>query len=247
MISVLLSPSESELAHILGGNAITSPVPEEKGADVLLYTKHGLFGIQRKAIPHDFISSVQDGRMARSTTLLSQSCQFRLLLCEGRFRFYPDGKLDMGLRVPTRYTYRHVRGMLFDIRYVKNVEVDWTENVHDTADYILTLAEFFSKEKHLGLYTRPSVKGAWGVPTEHDLGLWLLQSFPGVGPSIADSMIEHFGGKIPIKWDCTFDELRAVPKLNVKRAREIWELLGGEAQPQEVSAFDTLRRKLQGE
>lgn len=247
MISVLLSPSEKELAHVLRSNAITSPIPEEKGADILLYTRHGLFGIQRKAIPHDFISSIQDGRMARSTTLLSEFCQFRLLLCEGRFRFYPDGKLDMGLRVPTRYTYRHVRGMLFDIRYVKNVEVDWTENIHDTADYILTLAEFFSKEKHLGLYTRPSVKGAWGVPTPYDIALWLLQSWSGVGPATAASIVDHFGGRVPLRWDCTFEELCAVPKLRVGRAREMWESLGGEAQPQEVSLFDTLRRSLQSE
>lgn len=246
MISALLSPSEKELAHVLGSNAITSSIPEEKGADILLYTKHGLFGIQRKAIPHDFISSIQDGRMARSTTLLSESCQFRLLLCEGRFRFYPDGKLDMGLRVPTRYTYRHVRGMLFDIRYVKNVEVDWTEDIHDTADYILTLAEFFSKEKHLGLYTRPSVKGAWGVPTGRDLGLWLLQSFPGIGPTIADSIIGHFEGRIPLRWDCTFDELCAVPKLAVKRAREVWESLEGEAPQAPPSLFDKLRQEVKG-
>lgn len=247
MTSILLSPSETTLSHILGSNAITSSIPEEKGADALLYTKHGLFGIQRKAIPHDFISSIQDGRMARSTSLLSSSCQFCLLLCEGRFRYYPDGKLDMGPRVPTRYTYRHVRGMIFDIKYVKGVEVDYTDDVHDTADYILTLADFFSKERHLGLYTRPSVKGTWGVPTGHDLGLWLLQSFPGIGPTIADSIISHFGGRVPIGWNCTFDELRAVPKLGAKRAHEMWVSLGGEVQPQEVSPFDTLRRKLQGE
>lgn len=252
MTTVLLSPSERELSHILGGNAVTSPIPEEKGADALLYTKHGLFGIQRKAVPHDFISSIQDGRMARSTTLLKELCQFRLLLCEGRFRFYPDGKLDMGLRVPTRYTYRHVRGMLFDIRYVKNVEVDWTEDVHDTADYILTLAEFFSKEKHLGLYTRPSVKGVWGVPTKHDLGLWLLQSFSGIGPTIADNIIEHFGGRIPLRWSCAARELAQVRGLGRKRAEEMWGSLGGEAQSQEASLqeaslFDSLRRDLRGE
>lgn len=246
MTTVLLSPSERELSHILGKNAITSTVPEEKGADALLYTQYGLFGIQRKAVPHDFISSIQDGRMARLTSLLKDTCQFRLLLCEGRFRYYPDGKLDLGPRVPTRYTYRHVRGMLFDIRYVKGIEIDHTDDVHDTADYILTLAEFFGKKKHLGLYTRPSAKGAWGVPGPHDLGLWLLQSFPGIGPTIADSIIEQFGGELPLRWNCTLDELCATPKLGVKRAHEMWKILGGEVPETPTTLFEGLRRDIKG-
>jgi len=246
MIKALLSPSEKGLAGVLKNNAITSSLPEEKGADILIYTKFGLFGIQRKAVPHDFISSIEDGRMTRSTSLLAQTCRFRLLICEGRFRYYPDGKLDMGPRVPTRYTYRHVWGMLFDIRYVKGVEVDYTDDIRATADYILTLAEFFGKEKHLGLYSRPSAKGTWGVPTARDVDLWLLQSFPGIGPSIAGSIVDHFG-ELPLGWSCTFGELCAVPKLSTKRAKEMWQVLGGEIPLPATSAFDSLRQRLQHE
>lgn len=244
-MKALLSPSEKDLAHVLGDNAITSSIPEEKGADVLLYTQHGLFGIQRKSIPHDFISSIQDGRMARSTTLLKETCQFRLLLCEGRFRFYPDGKLDMGPRVPTRYTFRHIRGMLFDIRYVKNIEIDYTDDIRDTADYILTLAEFFGRDKHLGLYTRPSATGAWIAPTSKDIDLWLLQSFPGIGPSLADNILNAFGGRLPLRWNCTLEELMGVPKLGGKRAKVLWESLPHEV-IEEKSVFDEMRRAIQG-
>ncbi|GAH60456.1 unnamed protein product, partial [marine sediment metagenome] len=120
-MKALLSPTENDLSKALGDSAITSSIPEEKGADILLYTKQGLIGIQRKAVPHDFISSIEDGRMARSTTLLQSTCEFRLLLCEGRFRYYPDGRLDLGPRIPSHYTIKHLRGMLFDIRFVKNV------------------------------------------------------------------------------------------------------------------------------
>lgn len=246
MIKALLAPSEVALAKALGSSAIVSSLPEEKGADILLYTMQGLFGIQRKGIPHDFISSIEDGRMARSTSLLTQHCQFRLLLCEGRFRYYPDGKLDMGARVPTRYSYRQIHGMLFDIRYVKGVEIDYTEDIHDTAGYILGLAEFFSKQKHLGLYTRPSVKGSWGAPTAKDVDLWLLQSFQGIGVATAEKIIEHCGGGVPLSWTCTYEELLRVPGLSAKRAKMLWEALplSGPLPVRPASVFDEIRRRL---
>lgn len=241
-MKALLSPTETELSKVLGDSAITSSLPEERGADVLLYTTHGVFGIQRKAVPHDFISSIEDGRMARSTTLLQSSCPFRLLLCEGRFRYYPDGRLDLGPRVPTHYTVKHIRGMLFDIRFVKNVEVDFTDDIRDTAHYIRALVEFFGKEKHLGLYRRPGAKGTWGAPTPEDIDLWLLQSFQGIGVTLAGNIVERFGGKVPLQWSCSLEELRSVPGLGKKRAEALWGALGHGDAEVEVSVSSRLER-----
>ncbi len=248
-MKALLSPSETDLSKALGDSAITSSLPEEKGADVLLYTKQGLIGIQRKKVPHDFISSIEDGRMARSTTLLQSTCPYRILLCEGRFRYYPDGRLDLGPRVPSHYTVKHIRGMLFDIRFVKSVEVDFTDDIRDTAYYIRALGEFFNQEKHLGLYRRPSAKGTWGAPTTEDIDLWLLQSFQGIGVTLAGNIVERFGGKIPLQWSCTLEELRSVPGLGKKRAEALWESLshGSIISEESVSdSFDEIRRKLSG-
>lgn len=244
-VSLLLSPTEKTLRQCLGDRAITSLLPEEKGADVLIYTKQGLCGIQRKEIPHDFIASFTDGRMARETALLKKHCRYRLLLCEGRFRYFPSGHLAVDRKVPSRFTRRQVRGMLFDVRYIQGVEVDYTDNVEDTALYIAWLAEYMSKGKHLGLFSRPSAAGTWGVPTAKDIELWLLQSFPGIGPAIADNIIRHFGGKLPLTWTCTLDELCSVPRLTPKRAREMWPVLTGEVvEHAELSQFDRLRKML---
>ena len=248
-MKALLSPTENDLSKVLGDSAITSSIPEEKGADILLYTKQGLIGIQRKKIPHDFISSIEDGRMARCTTLLQSTCEFRLLLGEGRFRYYPDGRLDLGPRVASHYNIKHIRGMLFDIRFVKNVEVDYTDDIRDTAHYILSLGEFFSAEKHLGLYRRPGAKGTWGAPTSEDIDLWLLQSFQGIGVTLAGNIIERFGGKVPIQWSCSLEELRSVPGLGKKRAEALWAALGHGTAVAEVSGLnrlEELRRRLTG-
>lgn len=225
--TILLSPSETALAERFKDEAITSSLPEQKGADILIYSKLGLFGIQRKEIPHDFISSITDGRMARETSLLAQSCQFRRLVCEGRFRFYPDQRLVVSRKSPTRFTKNQIRGMLLDISLVKGVEVDYTEDIDDTVLYIRSLVAFMSRSKHLSLYTRPSAQGAWFTPTGKDIELWLLQAFPGIGPTTADAIISHFGGKAPLRWSCTEDELRQVPKLGAKRAKVLIESLHG--------------------
>lgn len=250
MTTVLLSPSETALAAKLGRDAITSDLPESKGADVLIYTKSGLLGIQRKEVPSDFISSFTDGRMARSLALLPVSCAFARVVGEGQFKYWPDGTVDLGMmknrvRVPSRFTRKHIRGMEFDIEIVRGVIVDYTDDTDDTVLYIKQITDFLNAGKHIGLFSRPSAKGAWFVPSARDIDLWILQSFPGIGPSIADKIIEKFDGKIPMRWTCTLDDLIGIPGLGKKKAISMWESLQGEL-PKEVNEFDDLRNRLKG-
>jgi len=251
----LVSPSDSELALALGRDAIISSIPEDKGADVLVYTKQGLMGIQRKALPHDFISSITDGRMTRLTSLLAKHCPFRLLLCEGKFRYFPDGHLALSDRKISRFTRAQVRGMLLDIKFVKGVDYDFTEDIEDTARYIKTLAEFMNREKHLGLFARPSAKGTWQTPTGRDIDLWLLQSFPGIGPTTAENIILACGSRVPLKWSCSFKQLLSVRGLGPKTAGELWKQLGGdladvvhkkvETHPNDIlDRLDAMKRKI---
>ena len=246
----LVSPTDDDLAVILGSDAIISTMPEEKGADVLIYSKQGLIGIQRKAVPHDFISSITDGRMTRLTSLLAKSCTFRILICEGRFRYFPDGHLALHDRKASRFTRAQVRGMLFDIKYVKGVDYDFTEDIEDTARYIKTLAGFMSREKHLGLFVRPCAKGTWHTPSARDIDLWLLQSFPGVGVTTAERIVEACGGKVPLKWSCTYETLLRVPGLGKKKAAKIWSQLeelpedAADLVPRITSKLDAMRKRL---
>lgn len=249
----LLSPSEKELIKAFGGDGIVSPLPESKGADVLVYTKQGLLGIQRKSVPHDFLASISDGRMVRETSLLPKECKFSLLLLEGRFRYYPDGHLSIDRHAPSRYTRSQIRGMLFDIWHIKSVPYDYTENTGDTASYIRSLVDFMNENKHLGMFRRPHAEGSWYVPSARDVHLWILQSFQGIGPSTAAKIIEHFGSEIPIRWTCTIDELKSVPGLSRKKAEELYSYLPPgthvatvAAKEDAISVFDGLRRRLRG-
>jgi len=225
----LLSPSEEKLAEKLGDEAVNSALPESKGADILLYTDAGLFGWQRKQIPHDFITSVTDGRFARLLPLLTKSCVFYRLINEGEFKYWPNqtiflGKARDGKQIPSKFTKGHVRGILNDIDIIWNVPVRWTEDIDDTVDYLRSVRDFMSAKKHVGLFTRPKVRGKWYVPSVDEVQLWLLQGFGGVGPATADKVIRHFG-RIPLKWTCTVDELTEVDGVTRKQAQELIDVL----------------------
>ena len=255
----LLSPTENKLAGVLGDEAITSPLPEEKGADILLYTDSGLTGFQRKAVPNDFISSVTDGRFARALPLLTKGCTSFRLIAEGRFKYWPDhtvhlGTLRGGKRIPSRFTRKHVHGILNDLEFVWGMQVHWTDDIEDTVMYLKSVREFMSAKRHVGLHTRPKLQGTWYVPSAKEVELWVMQSFPGIGASSADAIIKHFDGKIPLNWSCTYEELASVPRISRKKAKELWESLPSSAplpanvlQPlitDKSKLFDSLKKRI---
>lgn len=63
------------------------------------------------------------------------------------------------------------------------------------------------------------VRGDW-----ESFPVFLLQGFPNIGPTLANSIIEKFG-KAPLSWSCTLDELKSVPGLGERRAEALWRLL----------------------
>ena len=213
----LLSPSEGKLKEKLVDRAIFSDIPEKVGADIVIYTSNGTIGIQRKEVPHDFIASVEDGRLARGTSLLGKAVKFPILLCEGRFRYMPDGHLIIRPRMPSRYTRGSIKSLLMDVKYIKLVDYDFTEDLDDTVHYLKTITAFVEADKHLGLYSRPNAQGTWLVPTAKDIELWIMQGFDGIGPATAEKIIKKFG-RIPFEWTCTLDELKSVDGLTVKKA-----------------------------
>ncbi len=241
---------------------MVSSIPESKGADILLYTESGLAGIQRKEVPSDFISSFTNGRMVRTLALMKEGCVFTRILCEGHFKYYPDTSVDMGRYkggkpIKARFNKKHVKGMINDIQLVHGVIVDWSDDLADTVLYLRSLRGFLATSKHMGLYTRPNAKGLWNVPTSKDVELWILQSFPGIGPVTADAIIQHFGGEVPLKWTCTFEELCRVQNITRSKAVELWKYLPTSAPlpagaitahvgAAVVAEFSSMRNKLGG-
>jgi len=264
-IKFLLSPSETKLAEKLGEDAITSSIPEQKGADILLYSPDGILGWQRKQVPNDFISSFIDGRFARLLPLLTNNCAYCRIIHEGEFKYWPDETVHLGMmmrngkraRIPSRFTRNHIHGMLNDIEIIWGVPIRVTVDIDDTARYLKSVRTFITAKKHVGLYTRPKLKGAWYVPSAQETQLWLLQGFGGIGPSTADKIIKHFG-RIPLKWTCSTEDLMSISGISRKDAQTWVDILNAipkniananaeervKAMMQSEGDFDALRRRL---
>jgi len=226
---ILLSPSETKLKKALGDDAITSLLCEEKGADILIYSPQGLMKIQRKSIPGDFLSSMTDGRFATSLPLLVKDCSFCRVLCEGEFKYWPDGTVFIGMskdkkRIPSYYRREHIDGMLNDIEFIYGIQIRWTKDIQGTVLYIRSVQRFLDEKTHVGLFTRPKAKGTWAVPSKRDIHLWLLQSFNGIGARTASKIIDTFG-RAPLDWTCTPEELASAANVQLAKAIEWMDCL----------------------
>ena len=236
MITGLIAPTENQLKPLLGNSVISSTIPEEYGADILFFARNLTYGIQRKEFPHDFVLSVYDGRLARATTLMRDKCDYSLLLLEGRPFYNAKGFLQVNSKMPYHMKKSTVEGVLWTAWITKGVPHDWTYDVRDTAEFILRFSRYLEEEKHTSLITRPKVKGAWVTPSNEEELLWVLQSFGGVGPGIAQHILDKFKGDIPIKWTCSLSDLESIQGLSRDKARTVYQILNGPLSPEQLAA-----------
>jgi ERCC4-type nuclease len=214
---ILVSASEPQELRALG---VVSSIPERWGADVVVPGTR-MVALQRKTID-DLLASLADGRLERELALLRKSgCG--ALLVEGRPQWSADGLLEMGRR---RFTVRQWWGVLWSAALVHGLAVVQTGSLRETADCVRCLERWLPCREHRGLTVRPTpnATSAWGHATDRDWARHLLQSFPGVGPVLADAIYDRFG-RAPLRWDATREELGAVDGVGPRRLAMLWEAL----------------------
>lgn len=227
MTDFLLSPSEGELRERLKSLAQFSTIPETRGADVLFSTPFGLFGLQRKQVPHDFLKSARDGRIAREAALL-RKLPFSLLLGEGRFRYYPDTTVAVpGVPKGTyKFTRRQLWGLILSIELVQGVSVLFVDDIDETVDFLKYLRGYMCKTKHSTIFLRPKTGGnAWGQSDRKEDLLWILQGFPDIGVATAEKIMAAFGGTVPLRWICTLEDLVNIHGISKAKAEKLWNCL----------------------
>jgi len=218
---ILVSPSEpAELREALG--ATSSPLCEEKGADILAPTGKGLLGIQRKEVPSDFLASLEDGRLARELPLLSRGVDFPILLLEGSFIYDTDDCLRVGGR-PTRYKHLGIKRLLRSVFYSYGIYVEHSSGLSDTPTVVKELIDYFSHD-HISLYTRPKLQGLWGRPTPNEQICYFYQGIPGVGVVLAQSLAKILPKPADLV-TASLDGLKSIPGIGKQRAERIFKFL----------------------
>lgn len=227
---ILLSPTDRALLDYLGKLAISSSTPEEYGVDALSFIQRDdgylvSWGIQRKAFPQDFFASIRDGRLARELTLMHK-LTYRVLVVEGDMEFTADGHLWAAFY--SRYTKSQIRNMLRSV-WLSGVFIERTSSVQDTANFVVETDSYFRDPVHRSLFSRsksPALDG-WGMRTEQGMAEFMLQGLPGIGVTLACEIVSYFK-RIPLRWDCTLDDLKLVPGIGDKKASVLWKVFGRE-------------------
>lgn len=221
---MIIAPTEPPKLKAMGS---VSLLPEKFGSDILFsIPSGGLCGVQRKEFG-DLYASMMDGRLAKEVQQMG-ALRVGVLVVEGKPTWTLDGQLLDRFRKWDRDAYD---ALIFGVQAM-NIWVRYTDRLEDTIRLIGVLQGWLGKKAHRSLLTRPKPKSMWGQADSLDYLVHILQSFPGWGPTAAKNAIVHFGGRVPLTWDCTLEELKKVPGVGPKRAQ---------------AAFDALKKKVEVE
>lgn len=213
---LLVSPAEPPALRALG---VSHTLPEERGADYVLPAAGQLLCVQRKTVD-DFLASLADGRLERELAVLRR--QFSALLIEGR----PEWS-STGLLIHRRkFTVDQWWGALFSIAWEFEIQVLQTAHMAETAGLLRALEHWFAKGVHNSLRKRPNASAltGWGRASDRDWSRHLLQSFPGVGVTLADAIYDAFH-RAPLAWSCSKAELGAIDGIGPMRLHKLWQAL----------------------
>lgn len=223
-VELIIAPTEPPRLKEIA--AQVSLLPERYGCDVIWWGKHQgedvLWGVQRKELK-DFIASVQDGRLAKEVGQIRASgIPIPMVIIEGTVKYSNSGNLIWN-SYGQEITVNQWNGMLWSLQN-EGVHVTYTKDLTHTVEYIKRYAEWTCKTKHSSLMRRPTAFSPFGVASNEDWAVHLLQGFQALGVDRAKAIIKHFGG-VPLQWTVTKKELLEVPGIGPKIAEDLIKAL----------------------
>ncbi len=178
-------------------------------ADFIIHskTKEGrgvLVGIERKTLT-DFLNSIIDKRIISQLISLKENFDIAILVIEGEENIYKI----------RNFHPNSIRGMLSAIAIDLQVPILYTKNEKDTSSYIETIAKRLEgKRKDISLLKKRK-------PLDlKEMQEYIIESFPGIGPTIAKNLLKKFKTVKRIV-NAKEKELLEVEKLGKKKVKEI--------------------------
>lgn len=167
--------------------------PDNLPFDFMILTERGPIPAERKKFPQDFLASVEDGRFSSECAAMRDVSEFRFIICEGKPRYSRKGRLMAGRR-ESRYSKAGFRNLCRSLEFVEGCKLEWSSDQWDTVQVLKELQDYFDKEKHLSLRTRPKFLNQWfeSATYEQRFLFWLQGCGPGIGPATAIELAKVF-------------------------------------------------------
>lgn len=220
---ILVSPTEHDILTILKSSQTEyriSSICESNGADLVAPTRIGLVGFQRKTLL-DLKASILDGRLYRELAQLKSSpiISNSFLILE--------------------YTLTHITttGEFTDATMPRStlnsilikVQLTGTFHLHshspaDTIATVLAAAKYISSPSAERLHRPSAPSNDWGQRGNREFAIYLLQSFPGIGPALASAIYDYFHS-VPLIWSVSQEQLMDVEGLGAKTAAKLHAFL----------------------
>ncbi|MDP3917511.1 MAG: ERCC4 domain-containing protein [Nanoarchaeota archaeon] len=185
-------------------------------ADYIIETKdrdgnvHSL-GVEKKT-QSDFLSSIVDKRILRQLLDLKKNFSRQLLIIEG----------DRNIYTLRNFHPNAIRGMLASIAIDFQIPTIHTKTSKDTASLLAVIAKRMEKpSKHYSLIQKRK------APTLKEQQEYLVETLPGVGPSLAKSLLRHFK-TIRELFTAREEEIRKIDKMGEKKAEKIIDIINHE-------------------
>lgn len=218
LVKMLVSSTEPFNFKTLGKS---STLPEKYGCDFLIVARGLRTGVQRKKFPNDLLASLSDGRLYQQVHQMV-ALDRAVIVLEGYGKWTMDGEL-MDFQ---QFTKRQLYSLIASLAFEFGIEVLMVRDMRETIEFLESLESWAKKEKHQSLRSRPGpAKDSWGQVGIREVGIHLLQSFPGMGPELAGRVYDHFQG-VPLSWDFNgADKLTEVQGIGKAKAESIYMAL----------------------
>jgi len=162
--------------------------------------------VERKTID-DLESSIMDGRIFS---------QIQDLLKVPKPCMIVEGNMDLVHNGGSRLNRKAIIGLLTTIGINYKIPIFFTKNIKETAQYLYVIA----KREQLGNGALPRLRYSKTKMSFSQRQLFIMESFPDVGPTLARSILKNFKTLKNVA-NASVEDLKKVPKLGPKKANKL--------------------------
>ena len=222
-MSILITSNEPKPIRRLFSDAIELPMRY----DFRLYTRSGIVGIERKKVPGDLLSSIDDGRLRNEIFAMREECDIQVILLHGVIKYNRDGTVYVGKRRKSRWTEKGIRNIMRTLEYVEGCYIESARNNQELVDRIYEIQEYLDKKNHLSMRGRPGIQTDWIIPTKADKVIYFYQGLnPRVGIIGAKKLYDRFPNPLDL-FQATIEDIDLIHGFGKKQATNIHNFLRG--------------------